>query len=60
MAAAEKALAENTSTFAVLPMNMVLDPKGWLSKLEEKGYSVEYSQELRSTTENAGEAPASE
>jgi hypothetical protein len=54
MAAAEKALAENTSTFAVLPMNMVLDPNGWLSKLEEKGYAVEYSQELRSTTENAG------
>ena len=53
MAAAEKALAENTSTFAVLPMNMVLDPNGWLSKLEEKGYAVEYSQELRSTTENA-------
>lgn len=41
MAAAEKALADNTSTFAVLPMNMVLDPKGWLSKLEEKGYAVE-------------------
>jgi hypothetical protein len=62
MAAAEKALAENRSTFAVLPMNMVLDSTatGWLSKLEEKGYAVEYSQELRSTTENAGEAPASE
>jgi hypothetical protein len=41
MAAAEKALADNTSTFAVLPMNMVLDPKGWLSKLEERGYVVE-------------------
>jgi hypothetical protein len=41
MAAAEKALADNTSTFAVLPMNMVLDPKGWLSKLEERGYLVE-------------------
>lgn len=54
MAAAEKALADNPSTFAVLPMNMVLDPAGWLSKLEEKGYAVEYSQELRSTTENAG------
>jgi hypothetical protein len=60
MAAAEKALAENASTFAVLPMNMVLDPTGWLSKLQEKGYAVEYSGELRSTTENAGEAPASE
>jgi hypothetical protein len=60
MAAAEKALANNTSTFAVLPMNMVLDPTGWLSKLEEKGYSVEYSQELRSTTENAGQGPVSE
>lgn len=43
MAAAEKALAENTSTFAVLPMNMVLDStaSGWLTKLEEKGYAVE-------------------
>lgn len=41
IAAAEKALADNASTFAVLPMNMVLDPKGWLSKFEEKGYAVE-------------------
>jgi hypothetical protein len=42
MAAAEKALADNTSTFAVLPMDIVLSPtQSWLSKLEEKGYRVE-------------------
>jgi hypothetical protein len=42
-------------------MNMVLDPKGWLSKLEERGYVVEAPTVggSHSTTENAGEAPAS-
>jgi len=42
MAAAEAALATNTSTFAVLPVGTALNTKdGWLGKLAEKGYAVE-------------------
>jgi hypothetical protein len=57
--AAEKALADNESTFAVLPIHLVLNEWVYVGTLKKKGYLVEYSQELRSTTENAGEAPAS-
>jgi hypothetical protein len=57
--AVEKALAENTSTFAVLPIGLVLNRWVYVAKLKEKGYLVEYPQELRSTTENAGQGPAS-
>lgn len=39
--AAEAALARNQSTFAVLPMNNVLSPTGFLVKLRERGYTVE-------------------
>lgn len=41
LAAVEKALASNTSTFSMLGMNQLLDPKGLLAKLEAKGYTVE-------------------
>jgi hypothetical protein len=42
MAAAEAALTRNTSTFAVLPMSIVLSPNdSWLAKLAEKGFVVE-------------------
>ncbi|HBF49379.1 MAG TPA: TraB/GumN family protein [Massilia sp.] len=41
MAAAEKALENNTSTFAVLGMREVLSPQGALAKLKAKGYTVE-------------------
>ncbi|HEX6834261.1 MAG TPA: TraB/GumN family protein [Rudaea sp.] len=41
LAAAEKALHENASTFAVLPMDELLRPDRRLAKLREKGYSVE-------------------
>jgi hypothetical protein len=64
--AAEKALADNESTFVVLPMHLVLNQWVYVGKLKEKGYLVEYSQELRiarrsrATTENAGQGPASE
>lgn len=41
LAAAEQALASNKSTFAVLPMKQILDPKGYLAALQAKGYTVE-------------------
>jgi hypothetical protein len=39
--AAEKALAANASTFAILEMGDVLDPKGYLADLQARGYTVE-------------------
>ncbi|WP_114240430.1 TraB/GumN family protein [Dyella sp. C9] len=39
--AAEQALNTNTQTFAMLPMEDVLSPKGLIAQLKEKGYSVE-------------------
>ena len=39
--AAEKALANNVSTFAVLSLKRIFDPKGVLADLQAKGYLVE-------------------
>jgi hypothetical protein len=44
VAAAEKALATNTSTFAVLHIKEILDPKGVIATLQAKGYTVEPPQ----------------
>jgi hypothetical protein len=41
VAAAEKALAANASTFAVVPIKEILDPKGVIATLQAKGYTVE-------------------
>jgi hypothetical protein len=41
LAAAEGAMAENMSTFALLEMKDVFDPKGYLAALKGKGYTVE-------------------
>lgn len=41
LTAAEKALENNTSTFALLSMKEVLSPQGALAKLKAKGYTVE-------------------
>jgi hypothetical protein len=41
LANAERALEANTSTFAVLPLARLLDPKGPLAELQAKGYKVE-------------------
>ena len=41
LAAAEKALGQNASTFAVLPMSQLLQPDGLLQRLAAKGYMVE-------------------
>jgi hypothetical protein len=39
--AADKALAANASTFAILPIRRLLEPKGYMAALEAKGYTVE-------------------
>lgn len=41
LAAAEKALANNTSSFASLRLADILDPHGYLASLKAKGYRVE-------------------
>ncbi|NML61476.1 TraB/GumN family protein [Massilia sp. RP-1-19] len=41
VAAAELALANNASTFAVMPLKRILDPKGVLADLQARGYQVE-------------------
>lgn len=41
LANAERALENNNTTFAVLPLARVLDPKGPLAQLRAKGYKVE-------------------
>jgi hypothetical protein len=41
MKAAEKALADNMATFALLPMKDVIGPDNYLADLEAKGYTVE-------------------
>lgn len=41
LAAAEKALSQNASTFAVLPMSQLLQPDGLLQRLAAKGYMIE-------------------
>lgn len=41
LAAVRKALAEHASSFALLPMDELLSPRGYLAKLEAQGYAVE-------------------
>jgi hypothetical protein len=41
MKVAEKALADNMSTFALLPMKNVVGPQSYLADLQAKGYTVE-------------------
>lgn len=41
VAAAEQALANNASTFAIVSLKRILDPKGVLADLQAKGYLVE-------------------
>jgi uncharacterized protein YbaP (TraB family) len=41
LAAADKALAANTTTFAVLSMRELMNPKGLLAELQAKGYQVQ-------------------
>ena len=41
LGAARKALAGNAQTFAILPMDELLKPDGYLAKLQAEGYEVE-------------------
>jgi hypothetical protein len=41
VATAEKSLATNVSTFAILKLKDILDPKGYVAALQAKGYLVE-------------------
>ena len=41
LAAAEKALSKNQSTFAMLPVSHILNPDGMIAALQAKGYVVE-------------------
>ncbi|WP_426197715.1 TraB/GumN family protein [Massilia sp. DWR3-1-1] len=41
LAAAEKALSNNRSTFALLPVSQAMNAGGFLDSLKEKGYAVE-------------------
>jgi hypothetical protein len=40
LAAAQSALENNASSFAVLPIEQLLEPEGWLAKLKAKGYVI--------------------
>lgn len=52
--AADAALRTNTSTVAVLPMNVVLNPWIYLAKLKDKGAVIEGPPGSEPTMENAG------
>jgi hypothetical protein len=41
LTAADRALANNDSSFAVLPIADLLKPDGWLAKLRDRGYAVQ-------------------
>jgi uncharacterized protein YbaP (TraB family) len=41
LAAAQAALAKNATSFALLPMSLLLDPDGYLSALAAQGYAIE-------------------
>ncbi|MEO8778481.1 MAG: TraB/GumN family protein [Rhodanobacter sp.] len=45
LAAARKALATNAQTFALLPMDELLKPDGYLAALQAEGYRVESPEE---------------
>lgn len=55
LAAARAALAKNPQTFAMLPIDELLSPTGWLARLKAQGYTVESPQDL----DAAADAPAS-
>jgi hypothetical protein len=40
LTAADEALTENVSSFAVLPISEMLQADGWLDRLRAKGYSI--------------------
>jgi len=57
--AADAALRTNASTFAVLPIHVVMNPWIYVAKLKEKGCVVEGPPGSELTTENAAQGAAS-
>lgn len=58
LAAARKALADNASSFALLPMDELLSPSGYVSKLKAAGYTVEAPSGLDDAPVATGSATA--
>ncbi|GAB3786562.1 TraB/GumN family protein [Dyella agri] len=56
LAAARKALADNTTSFALLPMNELLSSTGYLARLKALGYAVEAPIGLDEAPAAAGSA----
>jgi hypothetical protein len=46
VAAAQAAMSRNTQTFAVLPMEQIMSPDGFLAQLKARGYTVQSPEEL--------------
>ena len=61
LTAARKALATNAQTFALLPMDELLKPDGYLAALQAAGYQVESPEEQDEPEEHEpGENPGTE
>ncbi|MEW9624670.1 TraB/GumN family protein [Rhodanobacter geophilus] len=58
LAAARDALAKNDTSFAMLPMEELLSPSGYLARLKAQGYAVEAPQGLDDAPAAAGSAVA--
>ena len=59
LAAARKTLADHATSFALLPMDELLSPTGYLAKLKAQGYTVEAPPGLDEAPASAGSvAPA--
>ncbi|MEW9573393.1 TraB/GumN family protein [Rhodanobacter sp. Si-c] len=56
LAAARKALTDNASSFALLPMGELLSPTGYLARLAAQGYTVEAPIGLDAEPATAGSA----
>ena len=59
LAAARKALADNATSFALLPMDELLSSSGYLAKLKAQGYAVEAPLGLDDAPAAAGSTSAS-
>lgn len=58
LAAARDALARNGTSFAMLPMDELLSPDGYVNRLKAEGYAVEAPLGLDDAPADAGSAPA--
>lgn len=58
LAAARDALAKNDTSFAMLPMDELLSPSGYLATLRAQGYTVESPEQQDAGASSAEPAPA--